>query len=80
MTVREIIIQHLKSIGADGLAGYDCGCGIDALAPCECLHIDECEPAHFIKCENCKTRDDCVYGEPTGDGCYFAIKEQEEER
>lgn len=34
MTVREIIISHLRSIGADGLCSYDCGCGFDDLMPC----------------------------------------------
>ena len=46
MNVRDIIIKHLRDIGADGLASKDCGCGVDDLAPCmvywACL---QCEPA-----------------------------------
>ena len=34
-TVMEIITDHLKSIGADGLACDDCGCFIDNLFACE---------------------------------------------
>ena len=44
MNVKQIIIEHLKSIGADGLCTDDCGCGIDDLAPCECWCPD-CVPA-----------------------------------
>lgn len=52
MNCSEIIIAHLKAIGADGLynASCDecgCGCGIDDLAPCgECF--DFCVPAKEI--------------------------------
>jgi hypothetical protein len=34
-TVIEIITDHLKSIGADGLACDGCGCFIDNLCACE---------------------------------------------
>ena len=47
MTVRDIIIAHLRSIGADGLCCDGCGCGIDDLAPC-CQYAADvmlCEPA-----------------------------------
>lgn len=51
MKAGEIIESHLKSIGADGLCNRDmaCGCGIGDLAPCECLNLEFCEPAKFIK-------------------------------
>lgn len=45
MTVKEKIVEWLKEIGADGLCGEDCGCGIDDLAPCCCDSVLECEPA-----------------------------------
>lgn len=32
-TVRDIIRNHLKAIGADGLAVEGCGCGVDDLMP-----------------------------------------------
>jgi hypothetical protein len=34
MNVQEILKNHLKSIGADGLCCDGCGCGIDDLIPC----------------------------------------------
>ena len=46
MRVRDIIVKHLRDIGADGLACEDCGCGIDDLAPCApCSCCLQCEPA-----------------------------------
>ena len=33
-TVREIIIAHLRSIGADGLCCDDCGCGTNDFPAC----------------------------------------------
>lgn len=45
MTVKEIIIEKLKSMGADGLCCEDCGCGLDDLEPCSCINIDMCVPA-----------------------------------
>ncbi len=49
MTVREIIIAHLRQVGADGLCSDNCGCGIDDLMPCEGESVDggcrECIPA-----------------------------------
>lgn len=46
-TVRDIIRNHLRSIGADGLAdGVDCGCGVDDLMPCHDWAGD-CVPARM---------------------------------
>lgn len=50
----ESIKKHLEKIGADGLAGDDCGCSIDNLAPCEDRPGD-CVPARRITCKP----DDC---------------------
>lgn len=48
ITVREILIQRLRAMGADGLATTDCGCGIDDLAPgWNCLDIDQCKAARL---------------------------------
>ena len=44
MNCREIVIAHLKSIGADGLCINDCGCGIDDFAPCG-SDFSDCVPA-----------------------------------
>lgn len=50
MNVKDLLKKALTDMGADGLwngnPGEDaCGCGINDLAPCDCLNIDECEPA-----------------------------------
>lgn len=44
MTCKEKITEWLKEIGAEGLCGEDCGCGLDDLMPCDgnCVY---CEPA-----------------------------------
>lgn len=34
MTRNEIIIAGLNAEGLDGLCNWECGCGIDDLAPC----------------------------------------------
>jgi hypothetical protein len=44
MNVQEILKNHLKSIGADGLCCDGCGCGIDDLFPCD-KTPSECKPA-----------------------------------
>ena len=70
MNCKDIIIEKLKALGADGLATEGCGCGIDALAPCESYYLD-CVPAKKVKCDDsCKA--DCEYrGE--SDECYQPI-------
>ena len=44
MTARKLLIQKLTELGADGLAGDECGCTLNDLAPCNCEYGD-CEPA-----------------------------------
>ena len=44
MTVREIIVEKLKELGADGLCTHGCGCGVEDLAPCGSDH-SWCVPA-----------------------------------
>ncbi len=50
MTVKDIIIEGLKDMGADGLCNidFDCGCGLDDLEPCSNININECVPARKI--------------------------------
>ena len=45
-TVKEIIKEHLKAIGADGLCNTDgeCGCGVDDFMPCYAC-CGDCVPA-----------------------------------
>ena len=64
MNVKQIIENHLREVGADGLVNlecdYDgCGCSIDDLCPCECVNIDDCQPAKKVDCCAC----DGAYGE-----------------
>lgn len=51
ITPREMLIQHLKGIGADGLCNPhdDCGCSLADLAPCQCINLDDCLPAHKVQ-------------------------------
>lgn len=51
MTVREIVIEKLKAMGAAGLCNPDeeCGCGLDDFLPCGEMNM-ECEPARKIPC------------------------------
>ena len=53
MNIHEIVIAHLRAIGADGLAIEDCGCGLDDLLPCGGLEFF-CEPAAL--CERAPSR------------------------
>ena len=34
ITALSLMIKALQNVGADGLCGDDCGCGIDDLCPC----------------------------------------------
>ncbi len=43
-TVRDIILAHLRSFGADGLCCEGCGCGIEKFN-CECVDLITCVPA-----------------------------------
>lgn len=44
MNVQQIVAEWLTARGYDGLAGDECGCGVDDLFPCgfDC----DCQPAH----------------------------------
>ena len=66
MNVREIVIAHIKSIGADGLCCDGCGCGLDDLMPC-CGDALECKPAKKHICDGtcsgcCATEDESKSG------------------
>jgi hypothetical protein len=51
MNIREIVTAHLKAGGFDGLAGEDCGCGLDDLMPCASCWAIECKPAKAVPCD-----------------------------
>lgn len=57
MNVKEIIIEHLKKINADGLCTENCGCGIDDLFPCR-EDFSNCIPAKLGKCSDEKCEHD----------------------
>lgn len=70
MTAKQILIDGLKAMGADGLVNGEidsegCGCGIDDLAPCCCcldgwMNLDDCKAAKLNK----------------EDGLYYLMEEQ----
>jgi hypothetical protein len=49
MNAKDMLIQKLKEIGADGLYNWamECGCGVDDFEPCEACVLDECVAAKF---------------------------------
>lgn len=71
MNARDMLIKQLQALGADGLCfPMDrCGCGIDDLAPCDCMHIDECQAARWIKPKS----DDSDYDDEFPEGYYKVI-------
>ena len=67
-TSRHILQAALRNILADGLCnpGAECGCGIDDLAPCGCLNLDECKAARWVQ----PARDSPDYDDRFPDGYY----------
>jgi hypothetical protein len=59
MTVREIVIEKLKALGAEGLCNDDleCGCEIEDLCPCDSRVPMGCGPGRKVPCP-----EDCEYG------------------
>jgi len=39
-TIAEIVRDELRLLEYDGLASFECGCGVDDLFPCGCLTGD----------------------------------------
>jgi hypothetical protein len=73
-TVEQIIIDHLKAIGADGLCCTGCGCGVDSLFPCDCSPI-YCKPAKVEKFDP-ELHGDIPEGEfEKGDAIFVEIKD-----
>jgi hypothetical protein len=48
ITVKDILIERLKQLGADGLYCDHCGCGLDDLAPCGAAQLG-CVAARHVK-------------------------------
>lgn len=71
MNVKQIVIAHLKAIGADGLCCDGCGCGIDDFMPCGGeVDISQCVPAKRHDCDGmcsgCMSEGD----HDSADNCY----------
>ena len=69
---REVVIAALKRMRADGLCNpnLQCGCGIADISPADCLELDLCVAARFIKPE----RGDPRFWNEYPDGYYTPIK------
>ena len=72
ITALSLLIKALQSVGADGLCNGDgqCGCDLDDLAPCECLNLEHCQAAKFIKPKS----GDADYWDEWPDGYYKAVE------
>lgn len=68
MTVKEIVIEHLKANGYDGLFNeWDkCACKLDDFIPCPAEKVIDCEAGYLKPC-------DC------GEDCDFHIGPKETE-
>lgn len=83
--LKAIVGDWLATNGFDGLAGDECGCGIDELFPCGDPSPD-CRAAHHQtrlgcgKVDSCDEDSGCFYrhecdnGTPEGWGCYTTKK------
>ena len=69
MTISEIIKKYLVDNDYDGLAGDDCGCGINDLFLCECCNW-KCVPAYRIKSDCDECGNDCSQWEE--EYCYMS--------
>jgi RNase P subunit RPR2 len=52
MDAETIIKNYLIENGYEGLCNFDCGCGVNGLAPCDGIQLD-CVPAFKIVCDEC---------------------------
>ena len=72
MNVHVLLQNALFEMGADGLCnpGETCGCGIDDLAPCDCINLDECQAAKWTR----PAKDDADYDEEFPEGYYKVME------
>jgi len=72
MNVHVLLQKALSGIGADGLCNPEeaCGCGIDDLAPCENINLDECQAAKWTQ----PAKDDADYDDEFPEGYYKVME------
>ena len=77
MNVREIILEKIAAVGADGLCRDDCGCGGEDLFCCAEPVPPDCvlAKAVLIK-DHFKGADDCQTCEASRDYCEFCIADK----
>jgi len=82
MTLKEIVQKYLQDNGFKGLAGENCGCGLDDLMPCAGCGDNpspDCVPAMHRKCEGCPVKDSeegCEFQDIAESGCYRPVEDK----
>ena len=86
MTVGDIIKNKVHELGGDGLVSLNsrgCGCGDKTgWFFCDAVNTQECQPAKWMYCIECKYNGQCEYQEYSSDigiydGCYLALQKEE---
>ena len=76
-TVKDIVAEYLTANGFDGLAGYECGCGLDDLFVCN-NYPGGCTPGYKWTCGGCaigESDDGCECRDGDVDGCIRAERQ-----
>lgn len=60
ITVKDMVLEYLKTNGYDGLAGEDCCCELsDLMSVCE--YSEKCVAGHKVTCKECEKNKECKY-------------------
>lgn len=87
MNIKEMIVAGIREHGGDGIVNLECQCGCgdhDGWYLCECCNLEDCRPAKWAYCRDCKHNGKCNLQEEyeyTGhenEGCYRVLKTPEE--
>ena len=76
-TAKQLLIDGLVNVGADGLCcpDMDCGCSVADLCPIErCINLDECRPARWIAPDSPDADQEMLEDFPEG---YFVLVEEQ---
>ena len=79
VTLGEIIIKYLTDNGYHGLANeeIDCSCELGDLIPCGDCNFEDCRPAKFKYCKDCKSNGQCaIQDEYACDHCWSMPEEE----